>query len=545
MTQPSVAEDVFRRIRADREDLRRRWHAEGIYGRETLNDVWLSGSLRYPDRYQEFYSAERPTRRLTLAERHELARAYAARLQHLGIRRGDVVAVQMPGWWEASVLSQAIIAAGATLLPILHHNGPADVAFVLAKAKARMLIVPERAQNVDYLARLEALGSTPDLEHVLVVGERRQGRSLNWSDFLARPSDAFELPEVDADDVCVLLFTSGTTSQPKGVRHTHNSIIAESRTFGRRLDPANPLILVTAPYGHIGSVLDLARGPLTGVSTVVRDRWDAAECLDLISRCRPSSMTGVPFQMLTLLQLVDQGLGDISSLKTFGLGATSISPEHVHLLEKYGIRGSRGYGSTEHPTISGAEPGDPLEKRATTDGRLMPNVEVKLVDDDGQVVPPGQPGELASRGPDLFVGYIDEQQDRDVFLPGGWFLTGDIVVRDAEGYISVVDRKKDIIIRGGENLSSKEIEDALAAHPAVMEAAAVGIPDAMYGEKVCAFVTLRDGQGLTLEAARAHFVQLGLAKLKMPERLEIVAELPRTPQGKIRKVDLRAAVLEA
>jgi acyl-coenzyme A synthetase/AMP-(fatty) acid ligase len=544
MTQAPL-EDVLQRIRADREGLRRRWHAEGLYGRETLNDIWLAGSRRHPNRYQEFYSAERPVSRLTLADKHQLARAYATRLQRLGIRKGDVVAVQMPGWWEATVLSQAIIAAGATLLPILHHNGPADVAFVLAKARAKMLIVPERAQNVDYLERLEALGSPPDLEHVLVVGERRRGRSLNWNDFLALPSDAFEDPEMDADDVCVLMFTSGTTSRPKGVRHTHNSIIAECRTFGRRVDPENPLILVTAPYGHIGSVLDLARGPLTGVSTIVRDRWEAAACLDLISRCGPRSMTGVPFQMLTLLQLVDQGLGDISSLKTFGLGATSISPEHVYLLEKYGIRGSRGYGSTEHPTVSGAEPDDPLEKRATTDGRVMPNVEVKLVDDEGREVPEGQPGELASRGPDLFVGYSDETLDRDVFLPGGWFLTGDIVVRDATGYISVVDRKKDIIIRGGENLSSKEIEDALAAHPAVMEAAAVGVPDPLYGEKVCAFVTLREGQALTLDAARAHFAQRGLAKLKMPERLEIVAELPRTPQGKIRKVDLRDAALKS
>jgi len=545
MIEARGLDEVIRGVRDDREALRRRWHAEGLFGKQTLNDIWREGAERWPESFQIFFSGERPERRLTLVERNELARALAARLQRLGIGKGDAVAIQMPGWWEASVLSQAIIAAGATLIPILHHNGPADVTFILKHARAKMLIVPERAMGVDYLARLDALGELPDLERVLVIGEHVRGGGLSWDQFLQLSAGDFDPPEINADDMCVVMFTSGTTSKPKGVKHSHNTIIAECRTFGARVDPENPVILVTAPYGHIGSVLDLARGPLTGVSTIVRDRWDARICLELIARYRPSTMTGVPFQMLTMLELVDQGVGEISSLRSFSLGATSISPAHVHLLERYGIRGSRGYGSTEHPTVSGAMIDDPLEKRATTDGRAMPGVEVRVVDDDGRDVPDGQAGEAVTRGPELFVGYSDESLDAEAFLPGGWYRTGDIVVRDADGYITVVDRKKDIIIRGGENLSSKEIEDALAAHPAIMEAAAVGIPDPLYGEKVCAFVTLRAGATFTLDIARAHFRELGMAKLKTPERLEIVDELPRTPQGKIKKVDLRAEALKS
>lgn len=535
-------EVTLTQIREDRERLRLRWHAEGFYGKETIGDILRIGAQTYPNAKRHFYSAERPERVFTLHESYHLSLTYAARLQALGIGPGDVVAVQMPNWWEAVILSQAIIMVGAVLLPIIPIYGTGDLQYILATARAKMLIVPQRTRNIDFLERLESLGSLPDLEHILVVGEEVRRGAMNWDQFLAIEPPPLKTFDISPDSICLLMFTSGTTSAPKGVRHTHNTLIAETKTFPlyRPADPENPLFLSAGPFGHIGSALELIRGSLTGNSNVTRDRWDAQACLDLITRLKPCTSNGVPFFMLTLFDLVDKGLGDISSLKYFTMGGTSISPSQILRLEEAGITGLRTYGATEMPTICAGRKEDPIEKRAYTEGRLLPGVEVRIVDDEDNDVADGQSGELLVRGPDLFVGYLDETLDLDAFLLGGWFRTGDIVVRDAEGYLTVVDRKKDIIIRGGENLSSKEIEDALCGHPAISEAAAIGMPDPLYGEKVCAFVSLRAGQSISLAAVQAHFAELGLAKQKMPEQLEVVEDFPRTPRGKVKKTDLRA-----
>ncbi|WP_312163989.1 AMP-binding protein [Phenylobacterium sp.] len=534
-------ENALKRIRQDREHLRRRWYEEGFYGTKTIGDVLREGAAAFPHAKRSFYSSERPEREFTLQEGYLLSSGYAARLQKLGVGPGDVVAVQMPNWWETVMLSQAVILAGATLLPIIPIYGAGDLQYILTASRAKMLIVPRRMHNIDFLERLEALGSLPDLEHVLVVGDEAPRQALTWEQFLSIQAEDFVAPAITSDDTCLLMFTSGTTSKPKGVRHTHNTLIAETGTFPlyRPVDQENPVFLSAGPFGHIGSALELIRGSLTGGSNITRDRWEAQACLDLISRLKPCTSNGVPFFMLTLFDLVDKGLGDISSLKYFTMGGTSINPSQILRLAEAGITGLRTYGSTELPTISSGRKDDPLEKRAYTDGRLLPGVEIRIVDDDDQDVGEGESGELLARGPDLFVGYLDEALDLDAFLPGGWFRTGDIVSRDADGYLSVVDRKKDVIIRGGENLSSKEIEDALCSHPAIAESAAVAMPDPLYGEKVCAFVVLRPGHQVSLDAVRVHFGQLGLAKQKTPERLEIVTDFPRTPRGKVKKIELR------
>lgn len=535
-------EVTLAQVRNDREQLRRRWYAEGIYGDETIGDILRTGAQTYPDAKRYFYSAERQERVFTLHEGYHLSRSYAARLQALGVGLGDVVAVQMPNWWEAVILSQAILIAGAVLLPIIPIYGAGDLQYILATAKAKMLIVPERMRSVDFLERLESLGSLPDLEHILIVGEESRRGAMTWSQFISMAPPPLEEADVSPDDTCLLMFTSGTTSKPKGVKHTHNTLIAETKTFPlyRPSDPQNPLFLSAGPFGHIGSALELIRGSLTGNSNITRDRWDAQACLDLITQLKPCTSNGVPFVMLTLFELVQRGLGDISSLKYFTMGGTSISPSQILRLEEAGIIGLRTYGSTEMPTICSGRKDDPIEKRAYTDGRLLPGAEIRIVDDEDRDVSDGRSGELLVRGPDLFVGYLDETLDLDAFVPGGWYRTGDIVLQDADGYLSIVDRKKDIIIRGGENLSSKEIEDALCGHPAISEAAAVGMPDPLYGERVCAFVSLRSGQSISLEAVQAHFAALGLAKQKTPEHIEVVDDFPRTPRGKVKKTDLRA-----
>lgn len=522
-----------------------RWYEEGYYGSATLADILVKGASEYPNVTRAFYAHDRESRVLTLPECNSIAEDFASRFRTLGVTPGDVVAIQGPNWWEIALLSQAVIMLGATLLPIIQSCGAAELSYMLGASKAKMLIVPDRAGSTDFYARIEDLGPLPDLETILVIGEGRTPRVVGWDAFLSLNPGKLDNVGMSSDDACVLLFTSGTTSREKGVLHTHNTIIAETNTFQlyRPVDAANRLTFSAGPYGHVGSALEIVRPFMSGISTISRDRWDARACLDLITRLKPSSVAGVPFHLLTLLEALEGESADLSSLQYFGLGATSINPAQIQRLNEEGIAGLRLYGSTEHPTVSACVAGDSLEKRAHTDGRLLPGVEIRIVDEEGKDVPQGQAGELLTRGPDLFVGYLDPALNRDAFETGGWFRTGDIVTQDRDGYLAVVDRKKDIIIRGGENLSSKEIEDVLGRHPAVLETAAVGVPDERYGEKVCAFVSLKSGASLTLDAVRDHFLSSGLAKLKIPEQLHVVETLPRSPQGKVLKADLRKKLL--
>jgi acyl-CoA synthetase (AMP-forming)/AMP-acid ligase II len=229
----------------------------------------------------------------------------------------------------------------------------------------------------------------------------------------------------------------------------------------------------------------------------------------------------------------------LASLTNFMVGAANVPASLVERAERVGIPVYRAYGSTEHPVITTGTAEDPLVKRATTDGRATPGNEIRLLDDDGRDVGTGADGEIVTRGPEQFIGYTDAALDRESFLPGGWFRTGDIGRLDDDGYLTITDRKKDVIIRGGENIASKEVEDLLMQHPDVIEAAAVGQPDDRYGERVAAFVRVRDGATFDVEVARAHFAAARVAKQKTPEHIELVAELPRTATGKVRKVDLR------
>jgi non-ribosomal peptide synthetase component E (peptide arylation enzyme) len=245
---------------------------------------------------------------------------------------------------------------------------------------------------------------------------------------------------------------------------------------------------------------------------------------------------------MTLINAPEFADYDTSSLQLFGLGGAGVPPSVVQQLHALGWGSSRSYGCTEHPSITMGALDDPPEKCAFTDGRPQRDVEVRLVDDDGNDVRPGSEGEVVSRGPDQFLGYMDPAMDAEAFDDDGWFHTGDIGRFDDDGYLVITDRKKDIIIRGGENISAREVEEILATHPKVQESAVTAIADPRYGERVCAFVITRDAQTLTLDEVLAHFKAEGVAKQKTPERLELVTEFPRTLSGKIQKYVLRRGI---
>ncbi|MCW2620475.1 MAG: fadK 1 [Frankiales bacterium] len=508
----------------------------------TLAEAVVRGAAQHGDTRVLCISDERPADtdlRTLVAQAERLAGAF----QDLGVEPGDVVAVQLPSWYDCLVAQTAVLLAGAVLLPVVPVYGPAELSFILRQSRATAYVLPGTSRGRDFPAMLPQLGDLPDLKVRIVVGEQAPEGALTWAEVtgaLARPRTVH--PQ-DPGDLALLVYTSGTTAEPKGVQHSHASLLAElfSPVLTRGNGPEAKQLAVF-PSGHVAALLGVLRILIHGTSTVVMDTFDMPLAARLIDEHGVTAGVGAPVHLAALLDEQQRGNATLASLQEYMVGAASVPPSLVHRADEHGVRAYRCYGSSEHPTDSSGVPEDPLDKRATTDGRLIGSNRVRLVDDDGQDVPAGGEGEIVTLGPELFLGYRDEELNAASFLPGGWFRTGDVGRLDEDGFLTITDRKKDIIVRGGENISSKAVEDLLATHPRVAEAAAVGAPDPRLGERVVVFVVLRDGGTLDLDEVRAHFAAAGVARQMTPERVEVVATLPRTAAGKVQKFALRAGL---
>jgi acyl-coenzyme A synthetase/AMP-(fatty) acid ligase len=522
------------------------YRRQGLWGSRTFNDMLTEGATeRWPDNLFVVASPTRPAT-LTYRELHEQGTRLAGALHALGLRKGDVLAMEMPNWMEACVLYHAATALGVVVTPIIHIYQAKEVEFILRQSRAKAFVVPDDWRGVDYLGMVASIRPRlPDLEHVIVVGEKVPDGCISFADLEAKATADFPRPDISPDDPHILAYTSGTTADPKGVVHSHNTLLAECRqtkacTGGAERDA----FLCPNPIGHIAGIFSALIAPfLYGYQKLVlMDGWDPRWALELIQEHRVTRTGGATFFAMTLVGAPEFAEYDLSSMELFGLGGAGVPPSIVQQLQGLGWHSSRSYGCTEHPSITMGTLTDPPDKCAFTDGRPQPDVEIRLVDDGGADVSPGDEGEIVSRGPDQFLGYMDPAMDAEAFDAGGWFRTGDIGRVDAEGYLVITDRKKDIIIRGGENISAREVEEVLAQHPKVQESAVTAVADERYGERVCAFVITRDSQPLTLEEVLAHFKEQGVAKQKTPERLELVTEFPRTLSGKIQKYVLRRRI---
>ncbi|WP_082109620.1 AMP-binding protein [Mycobacterium sp. UM_Kg1] len=463
----------------------------------------------------------------------------AASLAALGIGPGDVVALQLPNWRECFTAHAGIWLAGAVALPIVPIYGPAEVAFIARQSGARAVILARENRNRDAAATLAALADVPGLQHRILVGDPLPG-TLSYAELAAAAAPGFT-PVIDDDPHrrCLLVYTSGTTAEPKGVQHTHTSLLGEVASLDQMRSSGPDLTTLSVfPSGHIAGTLGILRMLCRASSTIAMDAWNPEKAATLIDRYAVGSSGGAPIHLSGILDIAQRDGLDLSSLREYTTGAAGVAGALIRRADGFGIGAFRCYGSSEHPTISSGRPEDPLHKRADTDGRICPGTEVRIVDDDGRDVAVGEAGEIVTRGPELFSGYTNSEFTR-AGMVDGWFRTGDVGRLDADGYLTITDRKKDIIVRGGENISSKEVEDVLSAHPAIAEAAAVGAPDETYGERVCAFVVVNPGRRFDLADAAAHFADCGLARQKTPERIVVVSELPRTASGKIQKHVLR------
>lgn len=476
-------------------------------------------------------------RTVTVAEIRQQALGLATELQNRGVGPGDAVAVQLTNRVECAVAYQAALLCGAVLVPIVHIYGLAEVSFILAESRAKVLIMPERVSSTRYVERISELSTIETLTDVIVVDAQPNSHYLAWSS-LEMSRTGYQRPVVASDDVCLLLYTSGTTSAPKGVQHTHNTVLAEQQSLPALLAGApDDVSLVTFPPGHIAGVGCILRPLFTGTRAVFMDSWNPAQAVDMIDRFAVTSTAGAPVHLQGLLDCAEPA--KLSTLREFLVGAAPVSAELGKRASAAGISTFRSYGSTEHPTVTGEHDGEPEWARLGTDSKALPGSQVRIVGPTGRQLPIGVDGEVATRGPEQFVGYRDPELDDGAFTADGWFRTGDLGHVDADGRLTITDRIKDVIIRGGETISSNQVEDVLHRHPAVAEAAAVAAPDPRYGDVVGAIVVLRPGAALDLDGLRAHFAASGLAPQKTPERLAILDALPRTALGKVRKAELR------
>jgi cyclohexanecarboxylate-CoA ligase len=481
---------------------------------------------------------------VTYAEANRAIDAVARALHRLGVRRGDVVSWQLPNWHEAFLLHHAILRAAAVSNPIVPIYRRHEVEYMLREAGSRVLVIPETFRGFDHVAMAAQLRpGLPDLEHVVVV-RPQQPTQLSFAELTRAagpPLDAVRSP----DDPMLLMFTSGTTARPKGVLHTHNTLDYENRSIIEIFDLRHDdTVFMPSPLSHITGLLYGIQLPaMLKTAAVLQDVWEPRRALALLAEHRCTvTVAATPF-LHGLTHHRDRAQFDLSALRLFACGGADVPPGLVRDARTLlGCYVTRIYGSTEVPTLSTTSPHDPPVKAAQTDGRVIGGASYRIVDDGGDPVTDGVIGHLEAKGPETFVGYLRREDAADAFTPDGWFRTGDLASADSSGFLSIRGRSKDIVLRGGENISVTEIEELLFEHPDVVEVAIVAMPDPVMVERACAFVVPRDGARPTLAELVAFLDARGVAKQKYPERLELVPELPKTQSGKIQKFLLRQQI---
>lgn len=504
-------------------ELTEKYVANGWWTHETLGDILERGLAAAPDAKFRVHSALRPFTG-TFRDVENVARRLAAGLRARGVGPGDVVAFQMPNWMEAAATFWASAFLGAAVVPIVHFYGRKEVSYILGEVQPKVFITPESFGRLEY-----DLSVADGVPIVGVVGR-------DFEDLLADEPLEECLP-VDPAACALIAFTSGTTRNPKGVLHNHHSLVFETRQLAQWYPPRFGTQLTAAPVGHFIGMINAFTIPVLDHTDInLTDVWDPAQALHLM---RTEGLTvggGATYYVTSLLDHPDFTEEHLPSMRYAGLGGSSVPSAITTRLAALGITVFRSYGSTEHPSVTGSMYDAPEDKRLHTDGRPLPGVEIMLAED----------GEILSRGPDLCMGYTDPELTERMFDDAGWYHTGDIGIVDADGYLKITDRKSDIIIRGGENISALEVEDVLLGMPAVADAVVVAVPDQRFGERAAAVIRVRpDHLAPTLDDLRSHFADIGIAKQKWPEQIHVVDDFPRTASGKIQKFRVRADVVSS
>ena len=528
------------------EQRRAAYRQQGLWGDASLADYWQQTARAMPDK-------------IAVVDNHGASYTYSA-LDHAasclanwmlakGIESGDRIAFQLPGWCEFTVIYLACLKIGAVSVPLLPSWREAELVWVLNKCQAKMFFAPtlfKQTRPVDLILPLQ--NQLPQLQQIVGVDKLAPATSsLSLSQIIADNIPLTTAITTHGDELAAVLFTSGTEGLPKGVMLTHNNILASERAYCARLNLTwQDVFMMPAPLGHATGFLHGVTAPfLIGARSVLLDIFTPDACLALLEQQRCTCMLGATPFVYDLLNLLEKQPADLSALRFFLCGGTTIPKKVARECQQLGIKLLSVYGSTESSPHAVVNLDDPLSRFMHTDGYAAAGVEIKVVDDARKTLPPGCEGEEASRGPNVFMGYFDEPELTARALDEeGWYYSGDLCRMDEAGYIKITGRKKDIIVRGGENISSREVEDILLQHPKIHDACVVAMSDERLGERSCAYVVLKaPHHSLSLEEVVAFFSRKRVAKYKYPEHIVVIEKLPRTASGKIQKFLLRKDIM--
>ncbi|EHO3207613.1 medium-chain fatty-acid--CoA ligase [Escherichia coli] len=528
------------------EQRRAAYRQQGLWGDASLADYWQQTARAMPDK-------------IAVVDNHGASYTYSA-LDHAasclanwmlakGIESGDRIVFQLPGWCEFTVIYLACLKIGAVSVPLLPSWREAELVWVLNKCQAKMFFAPtlfKQTRPVDLILPLQ--NQLPQLQQIVGVDKLAPATSsLSLSQIIADNTSLTTAITTHGDELAAVLFTSGTEGLPKGVMLTHNNILASERAYCARLNLTwQDVFMMPAPLGHATGFLHGVTAPfLIGARSVLLDIFTPDACLALLEQQRCTCMLGATPFVYDLLNVLEKQPADLSALRFFLCGGTTIPKKVARECQQRGIKLLSVYGSTESSPHAVVNLDDPLSRFMHTDGYAAAGVEIKVVDDARKTLPPGCEGEEASRGPNVFMGYFDEPELTARALDEeGWYYSGDLCRMDEAGYIKITGRKKDIIVRGGENISSREVEDILLQHPKIHDACVVAMSDERLGERSCAYVVLKaPHHSLSLEEVVAFFSRKRVAKYKYPEHIVVIEKLPRTTSGKIQKFLLRKDIM--
>ncbi|MBV1688945.1 AMP-binding protein [Novosphingobium sp. G106] len=521
-------------------DLAARWRKSGAWLDTTLAILMRDLAVAEPDRVLLVEQG----REYSAAALYDEAVLLASALRRRGLQPGDVLSYQIPNWYEGSVINVAAALAGLIVNPLVPIYREREVRFMMEDVGTRMVFVPEQFRGHDYAQMFEKVNETLDRPVDIVVLRGSRPSAQSYSELLASGVADDPLPQVDPDSIYVVMHTSGTTGRPKCVVHSHNSFMVQGEAHVIELATSDHEVnLVATPISHIAGIVVANLTPVIGGATVVlMDSWNPAEAVTLVEQYQANSCGGATPFLKGLLEAAKAAGTQLPSLTKAGCGGATVPPELIYQAHEWfpNVVAYRVYGCTEVPTATcGIRSRDDIEYGANTDG-LIKHTEVKVVHAvTGAAMPQDQEGEILLRGANMMLGYLRLEDNEEAFDDEGFFRTGDLG-RVVDGkYLLITGRKKDLIIRNGENLSPKEIEDALFTHPGISNVAVVGMPSEKTGEAVCAFVVAKPGYQFDLQEVFRHLVEYGLAKQKIPERVVSVESLPVSPQGKILKNELR------
>jgi cyclohexanecarboxylate-CoA ligase len=482
-----------------------------------------------PDRVM-LYDGDRTT---TFAQYRELCERAAAGLYALGVSAGTNVSWQLPTWTESAVLVGALCRLGAIQNPMLPIYRYREVSFIAKQTKCKLLITPSTWNKFDYRALAEQVAGESDDMHTLVADHFNPE-----GDPATLPPAPPRFDDPAQDPVRWIFYTSGTTADPKGAQHTDRSVLAGAIGYAEKTHVvADDIALVAFPFTHIGGIIIGVYTPLlTGSAAVLMEAWTAPASTELIGRHKVTLANGAAAIHTALVEEARVNPGAYATVRDFPSGG-STKPPHLHDELKKVIPSSigttSGYGMTEAPIVAQTDIDAPDSSKATAEGTPTRGVTMKIL----------ETGEIAVKGPQVMRGYVDSSLDKDAFTADGFLLTGDLGRFDEHGAILITGRVKDIIIRKGENVSAKEVEDVLYGHPKVADVAVLGIPDEDRGEMVVAFVVAKDpADPPTIPDVREHCKSVGLMTQKIPERIEVIDVMPRNPSGKVPKHELRARI---